>query len=395
MTGDVSESLGQFDVAIIGAGMIGASTGYHLAERGYRVALIDADHIGRGTSNNSFAWINATSKTSNEDYHRLNALGAAGYRTLANQWGEERIGLHPTGMIQWAAPDDTAEIGAIDARLAQLTAWGYPVSALDYDELCALEPHVVFPVGARGLHAIADGWLDTPTFIRFAAERIEAAGGRIFDHAAVGALALDDDGKITGLATSKGDIQTQKVMVAAGQGTPEALEALTEYEPYRTRFPMQRAPGLLVRTPPQTPWRFARRILYAFTQNAVHIRPTPDGGLLLGADDTDGSATTPEDRAGLRAAATTLLERAAELIPKFPGAPLLDQCEIKIGVRPMPLDGHSIAGPLPGADGLFLGLTHSGVTIAPALGRLMADTIETGRAPPTLSPFGFERFQSV
>jgi len=158
---------------------------------------------------------------------------------------------------------------------------------------------------------------------------------------------------------------------------------------------MQRAPGLLVRTPPLLPWQFARHILYTSQAGSLHVRPTPDGGLLLGADDTDGVALEPDDREGLKRAATTLLERARTLIAKFPGPVLLDECELKIGVRPMPADGHSIAGALPGSDDLFVALTHSGVTLGPAIGRLLASEIATGQRPHELAPFGFDRFQSL
>ena len=60
----------------------------------------------------------------------------------------------------------------------------------------------------------------------------------------------------------------------------------------------------------------------------------------------------------------------------------------------MPVDGKSIVGPMPGAQRLYVVLTHSGVTLAPALGDLVAESIDTGVGPPALAPFGLERFQS-
>jgi glycine/D-amino acid oxidase-like deaminating enzyme len=385
---------GPFDAIVIGAGMVGAASALFLSEHGRRVALVDAATAGKGTSNNTFAWINATSKTSNEAYHRLNALGAAGYRALVKRWGEARVGVHPSGMLQWGAPDDAITLAALDARYEQLVAFGYPVAKVGYHELQALEPHVSFPVDARGLHAIADAWLDVPVFIEFAKTQVQQAGGLVFEDCQAQELQLAEDGTIEGVRTTGGLLSAPQVLVATGPGTPQVLEDLTGYEPFRTRFPMQQAPGLLVRTPPITAWHFARRILYSGQAQAVHIRPTPDGGLLLGADDTDGAAQHPSDSDGVRAAATILLQRAHDLIPKFPGPSLLDQCELKIGVRPMPSDGHSIAGSLPGSDSLFVALTHSGVTLAPAIGRLLAQQMTTGERPLELDPFTFDRFQT-
>jgi glycine/D-amino acid oxidase-like deaminating enzyme len=64
-----------------------------------------------------------------------------------------------------------------------------------------------------------------------------------------------------------------------------------------------------------------------------------------------------------------------------------------IGVRPYPKDGKSLAGPMPGSDGLFVIATQSGVTLAPALGSLMAEVIVDGHTPDALRPFSLERIE--
>ena len=89
-----------FDAVVVGGGIVGTTIAFHLAERDMAVALVEAGEVGRGTSANTFAWINATSKTNDEAYHRLNALGAERYRALAREWGERRIGLHRSGMLE-------------------------------------------------------------------------------------------------------------------------------------------------------------------------------------------------------------------------------------------------------------------------------------------------------
>ena len=58
-------------------GIVGLTAAFYLARRGQRVAVVERNRIGSGTSSRSFAWINATSKVADEPYHRLNALGAA------------------------------------------------------------------------------------------------------------------------------------------------------------------------------------------------------------------------------------------------------------------------------------------------------------------------------
>ncbi len=58
-------------------------------------------------------------------------------------------------------------------------------------------------------------------------------------------------------------------------------------------------------------------------------------------------------------------------------------------MRPVPADGFTIAGPLPGAEGLYLVATHSGVTLSLVIGELIADSVERGSTAPAL---GRERF---
>ncbi len=113
----------------------------------------------------------------------------------------------------------------------------------------------------------------------------------------------------------------------------------------------------------------------------------------MGSDGTDGLVSEDRSQEKMHQAAHELLERTQRLIPSFEGTALLDRCELGIGVRPVPTDEKSIAGPMPGADGLYITVTHSGVTLALVLGKLMAECIDTGAVPAQLAPFGFERFQ--
>lgn len=384
-----------FDAVVVGGGMLGCTTAWCLGERGMKVALVEARAIGDGTSANTFAWINGTSKTADEAYHRLNALGAERYRSLAREWGERRIGLHPTGMLEWSSPADGARLENMRSAATRLEQWGYPVTWVDRRDLEAMEPHVRFEDGAEGLFAMADAWLDVPAFLAFLAERLRSGGARIFDGCRARELVMDDEGKVLGIDTDAGRLATEQVVVATGPDTPAVLASLTGYDAFATRFPLQQAPGLLITTPDGEARRLTRRILYTSDASHAHVRETPGGGLLIGADDTDGRILEDTSPENLRRAAFDVLERVRGIIPAFGGGALLDECRLGIGVRPMPADGRSIAGPMPSATGLYLAVTHSGVTLAPAIGSLLADTMESGAPAPGLAPFGLERFQSI
>ena len=91
--------------------------------------------------------------------------------------------------------------------------------------------------------------------------------------------------------------------------------------------------------------------------------------------------------------ASILLDRAKDVIPRFPGRACLDDCALTVGVRPYPKDGQSLAGTLPGSKGLYVVATHSGISLAPSIGSLMADLITSGQTPEMLAPFLLDRIE--
>ncbi len=54
----------------------------------------------------------------------------------------------------------------------------------------------------------------------------------------------------------------------------------------------------------------------------------------------------------------------------------------------------TIAGPLPGFANLHVAVTHSGVTLGPLLGRLLAEELLGGAPAAQLAPFRPDRFAS-
>jgi glycine/D-amino acid oxidase-like deaminating enzyme len=117
----------------------------------------------------------------------------------------------------------------------------------------------------------------------------------------------------------------------------------------------------------------------------LHLRQQADGRILLGeswtmdTEDTDLSLVRGE----------RLLARAAEFLPDLARAHVET---MKLGVRPMPQDERPIVGPVPGVAGLYVTVTHSGVTLAPLVGQLAAQEITSGQPSPLLAEYRIERF---
>jgi glycine/D-amino acid oxidase-like deaminating enzyme len=58
----------------------------------------------------------------------------------------------------------------------------------------------------------------------------------------------------------------------------------------------------------------------------------------------------------------------------------------------MPADGEPIIGPAPGVPGLYLAVMHAAVTLAPAVGRLVARELVDGAVEPALAGCRLDRF---
>lgn len=379
------------DVVVVGGGIVGCAVAHAVALAGRRCVLLEAEHLAAGTTGASFAWLNATSKGGAEDYHRLNAAGVDAWRALAAEHGEVALGLHRTGLVQWSSPQAPARMDELRARAAQLREWGHPARWIERAELAALEPHMRFPDDAEGLFAPGDGWLDAPRATRLLAARVRALGGEVREHTP--ALALEQrGGRLRGVRTANGLVTCAQAVLCAGTRIAELVPG-----GQGARFPVSGRPGLLLHTVPGLARRFVERIVYAETEQPCHVRPDTGGGLLLGADDLDarvsGGDPAHVDPDALRDAAGALLARADGLLPGLAAASPLAGCRWRVGVRPWPSDRRTVAGAVPGVDGLFLAVTHSGITLSAVLGPLMARALDEGRLPDALAPFDYRRFQ--
>lgn len=367
----------RYDVAVIGVGIVGASAVYALARAGARVVAVDAGAPGAGTSGTSFAWLNAVRKEP-EVYHRLNAAGMAMHRQLARELGED-AGHHAAGSLEWAdGGDDERELRA---RIERLVARGYPAQWISAEHARQLEPGLTLPAHVADVAFYAgDGWLDVPRSI----ERMLAAavngGAEIRETTPIRSLRVRAD-RVEALVGDDGEIVAGSILSCVGPATQRFLA------PLGVTIPVDRVPGLLaVTSPPAEP---LGRVVHA---PGIHLRPDASGGLLLGASDLDRLVTdaSPSDTAS--AVAATLLERAARVFPAARGARLVDS---RIGVRPMPGDGQTIAGRIPGLTNAWVLATHSGVTLGPLLGHLLAGEIVGGTPNAALAPFRPERFQAA
>ncbi|HKW95346.1 MAG TPA: FAD-binding oxidoreductase, partial [Methylomirabilota bacterium] len=145
-------------------------------------------------------------------------------------------------------------------------------------------------------------------------------------------------------------------------------------------LPIDRVPGRLVYTGPVA--TTLRRPIHA---PGVHFRPDGAGRVVLaeGAHDHTWRETAeswPPERS---------LAAVAEHLPALAGARVE---ATRIGVRPMPRDEKPVLGAVPGLEGFYVVVSHSGVTLGPLWGRIASAELLDGVPDPRLAPYRPARF---
>ena len=374
-------------VAVIGAGILGATIAWRLARRGAQVTLIDKGKPGHGASSHSFAWINAGAKEP-VGYHNLNRRSLEMWQRFAQAIGDAgdpaSVGLRWGGKVSWEAHPSAAE--RLSARVRQLQAWGYPCRLIDAAELQELEPSLeVGPVTAAE-YSPNEGQVEPQLVVDACLRRLSEMGAAVLVDTEALEFQRNPDGRVSGLATAGDWVAVDAVVMAAGTDTT-GLAALAGVS-----IPQAESPGVVIRTSPLPPLLHNVPVVYAPPledgRREIHIRQCADGSLMIGEGDQESLA---EDDS--QAHADDLLARACRYLPGAKGA---EAVPVPVGWRPMPLDGYPVMGFADEAPNLYVALTHSGVTLAPALSQLAAQEIcEDTPADAVLAPYRPQRFTGL
>ena len=353
-------------VIVIGAGIIGASTAYALAKAGVDVVVVERAASASGATAKSFGWINAAFAET-EAYFQLRMAAMQAWRDLD---------IPTSAPVRWkGALGCEVEGAALTEQAGELQARGYPIEVLDRAGFAALEPEVADPP-AKAMLWSAEGAVDPAAATEALLSAAAALGAeRLFGCEVRGFLR--DGTRITGVETSFGDLRADTVVVAAGV----AGEGLVS--PLGIRLPMANKVGLIVQTLPVRP-----AIEHIILSPDIHFRQEDDGRLIAGEIFSGGGAHAGMIADDPRGLAGIILDKLRQRLPGVEGIAL---GSLMLGVRPTPVDGMPIVGAARGYEGLYLAAMHSGVTLGPLVGRLIADEV-MGQQSELLAEFRPDRF---
>jgi 4-methylaminobutanoate oxidase (formaldehyde-forming) len=376
------------DVVVIGSGGLGAATAYYLAKRGgLSVGLLDKHDIGSQTSPRAAGMVSCMRK--GELMIELIKDACRKIETFTVETGQPLDWVH-SGSLKIARRPQDADV--IVADLDRGRRMGLDVEQVSPEEAHRLNPFLK-PSGVVAALRIGDDRYFDPAQVAIGFARAAAVKGATVSPRTDVTEVCIEGGKVTGVQTSNGPIQTAVVVDAAGAWTRQVAEASG------IRVPLVPTRQQLILTEPLDGVH-ADLPMVRIMDAAVYARPC-QGGFLWGVYEEDPRffdmqslgpsfdiKDTPLDIEVLRSAADDVKAQ----IPILQTAKVR---EFRGGIPTMTADGQHILGPAPGVDGFFFasGCNVAGLSISPAVGEALAAWIVDGKPPVDLSPMSPSRFK--
>jgi glycine/D-amino acid oxidase-like deaminating enzyme len=368
-------------VGVVGGGIVGASIALHLARSGAAVWLFEKAAPAQGATRNSFAWVNAF--VDDPHYRTLRLESIAAYHALDRALS---LGIVWGGYLDWAS--DAAEAANVRAAALQLEGSRYPVQAVVAQQIAQLDPHLVTGPLSTAIYSPIDAHLDPVEVTRRFLAAATAAGANVLYPCELTALDLER-GRLRAVRTTQGTFSLDRLVVAAGVDTPRLL-AMAGFG-----LALRHAPGILAHSTSVAP---LTRLVHD-VPGGLEFKQMANGSV-VGTD-----APSPPDIPAHQEIRTHAVEfpteelrrwhgeriigKIAKFLPGMRGVPL---GRLTLGFRPMPSDELPVMGSLPTCSTIHVAVTHSGVTLAPIVGRLTAEEVLSGSRAELFTPYRPERF---
>jgi len=367
------------DVVIIGAGVIGCSTAYHLAQIGIPdVAVVEMDQVGSGSSGKSASML-SLQYCEDELTIQMTKYSYDKYMQFEEEMGVP-IDFKKIGWISIGS-EKRMEPLLRNARL--LNSHGITTEILERDEIKRRYPEINTDDLVLGTWGPDDGLIDPHMIMWGYIKKAQAMGVTL--EQGVKAMGIQvRHGKVDGIRTDKGFISSRTVVNAGGPWAKEVGKWVD------VEIPIMNLARTIVVTGPFTGIPNNRPFLDDRTSE-WYCRPELSGLLMgMGAKLVEGANIQTD---------TEMVHEMIDVAVRR--IPVLEKASMQTawtGIRPLTPDDHPIIGPVPYVDGLILncGWGGRGIIQAPIAGRLVAETICNGY-PSTMDshPLKIERFKGT
>ncbi len=373
----------KLSVGVVGGGIVGASVALHLAQAGASVTVFEKTAPTSGATSKSFAWLNAGGDDPHYRDLRMQSLSA--YHELDKQL---RLDITWGGYLSWESePGAAAEMRATALEYSRT---GYPMKMLSAEDFAAIAPNLTPGSFEMAVYSGMDGHLDPVGVTYNFLDQARKYGARILHPCEVTELELSGD-RLTGVVTTQGEFELDRLVIAGGVDTPE-IAAKVGYV-----APLKHSPGILAHSAPMQ--RDLRTVIYG---NDIHFKQMPNGRIVAAdstyAPDTPVHSDILRERRDFPDEETRNMHgrRILEKVPAvLPSARNAELDRLTLGFRPLPEDDYPIVGFVTGSSDVYIAVMHSGVTLAPIMGRMISREILDDVSVESLDPYRPERFSTA
>lgn len=369
-------------VVIVGAGIAGLSTAFHLADKGVEhVILVDKGRVGSGSSSRSGA-VN-TMLMASENATRARGISFDLFERFDRILDD--YDFHQDGCMGIYNPEQLAAA----AQLHDMQrAAGARFEILDRAQIETRFPDLKVKEDECGVLDLRGGWSEPDRYIPALTAMVRTMGVEIREQEPVESF-LVDNGRVEGVRLRDGDLRADATVCTVNAWANALLAQVDQSLPVHNfvheRFvtePFDRAPRL-----PAVNCDAA----------GIYFRPTESNGLLLGAGHVEPEQVVPNIDFDL----SELTPNALSL-PYIHDAvegrlPLMESATIdyhRVGLISYPIDFMPNIGSVAVLPGLFLGTNFcsGGFGHHPMAGQLIAELIVDGQTSFDGSDFDPDRF---
>ncbi len=359
-----------YDVAVVGAGIIGCGCALELAGGGRSVVVLESSGVASDTSCRAMGHVGVYDDSPAQ--FSLSRFGVECWNSLAPDLPPE-VDYVRRGAL-WIAADE-AEMADVEAKLGRYRAAGVEAHVVDGRELRRMEPQLA-PDLPGALWVPGDIVLDAAEATRFLADRARSLGAELRIPSRVRSLTEDgprlDDGRV---------VRAEFTVLAAGWRAPELLPGL-DIRPRKGHIAMLAPPAGFVHHQLSEVGYVRGSQPGVADVISFSLQPRSSGRCLLGATRQYVGPSTEVDPAVIR----RLFERARRFVPAIGDVPVE---RTWTGLRPAGARGVPYIGPVADHPRWVLAAAHEGIgiTTAIATGRLVTSIVAGTPPAIPLEPF--------